>query len=122
LGEAHPRVVGHEFGDRVRLAVLLDDPLPFQQRSYGLTFDPDTEVLVTAGATEAIAASMLALLEPGDEVVAFEPFYDSYAASIAMAGAARVPLTLRAPDFRPDLDALRDAITSRTRLLAELAA
>ncbi len=88
-----------------------------QRRRYGLIFDPDTEVLITAGATEAIAASMLALLEPGDEVIAFEPFYDSYAATIAMAGAVRVPLTLRAPDFRPDLDALRDAITPRTRLL-----
>ncbi|WP_405714201.1 MULTISPECIES: pyridoxal phosphate-dependent aminotransferase [unclassified Streptomyces] len=88
-----------------------------RQRRYGLTHDPDTEVLVTAGATEAIAAAMLALLEPGDEVIAFEPFYDSYAACIAMAGGVRVPLTLRAPDFRPDLDALRDAITPRTRLL-----
>ncbi|WP_072487857.1 pyridoxal phosphate-dependent aminotransferase [Streptomyces atratus] len=88
-----------------------------QQRRYGLTTDPDTEVLVTAGATEAIAAALLALLEPGDEVIAFEPFYDSYAACIAMAGGVRVPLTLRAPDFRPDLDALRDAITPRTRLL-----
>ncbi|MFD7504204.1 pyridoxal phosphate-dependent aminotransferase [Streptomyces sp. NPDC059850] len=88
-----------------------------QRRFYGLSYDPDTEVLVTAGATEAIAASMLALLEPGDEVIAFEPFYDSYAACIAMAGATRVPLTLRAPDFRPDLDALRAAITPRTRLL-----
>ncbi|WP_371536496.1 MULTISPECIES: pyridoxal phosphate-dependent aminotransferase [unclassified Streptomyces] len=88
-----------------------------QRRFYGIGFDPDTEVLVTAGATEAIAAAMLALLEPGDEVIAFEPFYDSYAACIAMAGAVRVPLTLRAPDFRPDLDALRDAVTPRTRLL-----
>ncbi|MFF1650241.1 pyridoxal phosphate-dependent aminotransferase [Streptomyces sp. NPDC058240] len=88
-----------------------------QQRRYGLTHDPDTEVLVTAGATEAIAAAMLALLEPGDEVIAFEPYYDSYAACVAMAGGVRVPLTLRAPDFRPDLDALRDAITPRTRLL-----
>ncbi|WP_425832029.1 pyridoxal phosphate-dependent aminotransferase [Streptomyces fractus] len=88
-----------------------------QQRFYDLTFDPDTEVLVTAGATEAIAATMLALLEPGDEVIAFEPYYDSYAASIAMAGGTRVPLTLHAPDFRPDLDALRDAVTDRTRLL-----
>ena len=60
-----------------------------QQRFYGLEHDPDTEVLVTAGATEAIAASMLALCEPGDEVVMFEPYYDSYAASIAMAGAER---------------------------------
>ncbi|TKA11268.1 pyridoxal phosphate-dependent aminotransferase [Actinacidiphila oryziradicis] len=88
-----------------------------QQRFYGLPYDPDTEVLVTAGATEAIAAAMLALLEPGDEVIAFEPFYDSYAACIAMAGAIRVPLTLRAPSFRPDLDALRAAVTPRTRLL-----
>src|ERR671935_763713 len=78
-----------------------------QERLYGLSHDPDTEVLVTAGATEAIAAALLALLEPGDEVIAFEPFYDSYAACIAMAGAVRVPLTLRPPDFRPDLDELR---------------
>jgi N-succinyldiaminopimelate aminotransferase len=88
-----------------------------QKRFYGLDVNPDTEVLVTAGATEAIAAAMLALLEPGDEVIAFEPYYDSYAACIAMAGARRIPITLRPPDFRPDLDAMRDAITSRTRLI-----
>ncbi len=88
-----------------------------QKRFYALDVDPDTEVLVTAGATEAIAAAMLALLEPGDEVIALEPYYDSYAACIAMAGARRVPITLRAPDFRPDLDAMRDAVTSRTRLI-----
>ncbi|MGW8745993.1 pyridoxal phosphate-dependent aminotransferase [Streptomyces sp. NPDC055794] len=94
-----------------------------QQRRYGLSFDPDTEVLVTAGATEAIAASLLALLEPGDEVVALEPYYDSYAAAIAMAGGTRVPVTLRphptdeGPVFRLNLDELRDAVTDRTRLL-----
>lgn len=88
-----------------------------QKRFYGLDFDPDSEVLVTAGATEAIAAALLALLEPGDEVVAFEPYYDSYAACIAMAGGVRVPVTLRPPGFRPDLDALRAAITDKTRLL-----
>ncbi|MGW0613544.1 pyridoxal phosphate-dependent aminotransferase [Streptomyces sp. NPDC002788] len=90
-----------------------------QQRRYGLTYDPDTEVLVTAGATEAIAASLLALLEPGDEVVALEPYYDSYAACVAMAGGRRVPVTLRPHDggFRLDLDELRDAVTDRTRLL-----
>jgi N-succinyldiaminopimelate aminotransferase len=88
-----------------------------QRRYYDLAFNPDTEVLVTAGATEAIAAALLALLEPGDEVIAFEPYYDSYAANIAMAGARRVPVTLRAPSFRPDLDALRAAVTDRTRLI-----
>ncbi|MEU0189321.1 pyridoxal phosphate-dependent aminotransferase [Streptomyces afghaniensis] len=90
-----------------------------QQRRYGLSCDPDTEVLVTAGATEAIAASLLALVEPGDEVIALEPYYDSYAACIAMAGGRRVPVTLRPDDgsFRLDLDELRDAVTDRTRLL-----
>ncbi|MEV0113553.1 pyridoxal phosphate-dependent aminotransferase [Streptomyces sp. NPDC050844] len=92
-----------------------------QRRTYALSYDPDREVLVTAGATEAIAASLLALVEPGDEVIALEPYYDSYAASIALAGGKRVPVTLR-PDaaegrFRLDLDELRDAITPRTRLL-----
>jgi N-succinyldiaminopimelate aminotransferase len=88
-----------------------------QQRFYGLAYDPDTEVLITAGATEAIAAALLALLEPGDEVIAFEPYYDSYVANIAMAGATRVPLTLRAPGFRPDLAELESKITGKTRLL-----
>jgi len=88
-----------------------------QQRFYGQSVDPDSEVLVTAGATEAIAAAILALCEPGDEVIAFEPFYDSYAATIAMAGATRVGLTLRPPAFRPDLDRLESLITGRTRLL-----
>ena len=88
-----------------------------QRRFYDLDVDPGTEVLVTAGATEAIAAALLALVEPGDEVIAFEPYYDSYAACIAMAAGIRVPVTLRAPDFRPDLDELRAAVTDRTRLI-----
>ncbi|MFF7543801.1 pyridoxal phosphate-dependent aminotransferase [Streptomyces canus] len=93
-----------------------------QERRYGLAYDPDTEVLVTAGATEAIAAALLALVEPGDEVVALEPYYDSYAACIAMAGGTRVPVTLRphfdgGARFRLDLDELRAAVTDRTRLL-----
>ncbi|QKV93592.1 pyridoxal phosphate-dependent aminotransferase [Streptomyces sp. NA02950] len=90
-----------------------------QLRWYGLTFDPDREVLVTAGATEAIAASLLALVEPGDEVIALEPYYDSYAASIAMAGGTRVPVTLRPQGngFGLDLDELRAAVTDRTRLI-----
>ncbi|MBW1602322.1 pyridoxal phosphate-dependent aminotransferase [Streptomyces sp. JJ66] len=94
-----------------------------QRRWYGLEWDPDTEVLVTAGATEAIAAALLALVEPGDEVVALEPYYDSYAASIALAGGTRVPVTLHpdtstgTPFYRLDLDKLRAAVTDRTRLL-----
>lgn len=88
-----------------------------QRRFYGLRYDPGTEVLVTAGATEAIAAALIALLEPGDEVIAFEPYYDSYAANIAMAGAVRVPVTLRPPRFRPNLDELRAAVTAKTRLI-----
>ncbi|MFE6690076.1 pyridoxal phosphate-dependent aminotransferase [Streptomyces sp. NPDC057743] len=95
-----------------------------QQRFYGhrgLSYDPDTEVLVTAGATEAIAAALLALVEPGDEVIALEPYYDSYAACIAMAGGHRVPVTLRPSAetgrYHLDLDELRDALTDDTRLL-----
>jgi N-succinyldiaminopimelate aminotransferase len=87
------------------------------QRFYDLAFDPAEEILVTAGATEAIAAAILALVEPGDEVIAFEPYYDSYVANIAMAGGVRVPVTLRPPDFRPDLDELAKKITDRTRLI-----
>ena len=88
-----------------------------QQRFYGLTVDPETEVVVTTGATEAIAAALLALVDPGDEVIALEPFYDSYSACIAMAGAVRVPVTLQAPGFRLDVGRLRAAVTDRTRLI-----
>lgn len=88
-----------------------------QQHWYGIELDPDEEVLVTAGATEAIAASLLALCEPGDEVVTFEPYYDSYAACTAMAGANRRVVTLRPPDYHFDPAELRAAVGSRTRLL-----
>jgi len=88
-----------------------------QKRFYGLDVDPATEVVVTTGATEAVAAALLGLVDPGDEVVALEPFYDSYTACIQMAGGVRVPVTLRAPDFRLDVERLRAAITPRTRLI-----
>jgi len=88
-----------------------------QKRFYDLDFDPDTEVLVTAGATEAIAAVMLSLLEPGDEVVLFEPYYDSHIAGIAMAGAQRRLVTLRPPRYRFDPDELAAAIGPRTRMI-----
>ncbi|WP_030477919.1 pyridoxal phosphate-dependent aminotransferase [Lentzea albidocapillata] len=85
---------------------------------YGLSYDPDTEVLVTVGATEAIAASLLALVEAGDEVILIEPYYDSYAASVALAGATRVTVGLRedaSGRLALDVDALRAAVTPRTR-------
>jgi N-succinyldiaminopimelate aminotransferase len=88
-----------------------------QRRFYGIELDADTEVLVTAGATEAVAAAMLAMVDTGDEVIALEPYYDSYVASIVMAGGVRVPVTLRAPDFRLDVERLRAAVSSRTRLI-----
>ncbi|MGC5028865.1 pyridoxal phosphate-dependent aminotransferase [Micromonospora sp. DT229] len=91
-----------------------------QRRFWGLEYDPDGEVVITAGATEAVAAAILALCEPGDEVVCFEPYYDSYAASIALAGAVRRPVTLRpGPDGRYVFDpsALRAAFGPRTRLV-----
>ncbi|WP_419848069.1 pyridoxal phosphate-dependent aminotransferase [Candidatus Poriferisocius sp.] len=88
-----------------------------QKRFYDLDFDPDTEVLITAGATEAIAAVMLSLLEPGDEVVLFEPYYDSHIAGIAMAGAQRRLVTLRPPHYGFDPDELAAAIGPRTRMI-----
>ncbi len=88
-----------------------------QQRFYDLELDPASEVVVTTGATEAVAAALLGLVDPGDEVVALEPFYDSYVACIQMAGGVRRPVTLRAPDFRLDVEELRAAVSDRTRLL-----
>ena len=88
-----------------------------QQRFYGLTYDPDTEILVTVGATEALAAAILGLCEVGDEVVVLEPTYDSYQACIALAGAVPKFVTLRPPSYDVDLDALRAAITPKTRLI-----
>ncbi|MDO8381956.1 MAG: aminotransferase class I/II-fold pyridoxal phosphate-dependent enzyme [Microbacterium sp.] len=89
-----------------------------QQRFYGLHLDPDRHVLVSAGATEAIAAALLALVDSADdEIVVFEPYYDSYAACVALAGARLVTVPLRWPDFQPDLDALERAVTDRTRVI-----
>ena len=90
-----------------------------QQRFYGLDFDPDGEVLVTAGATEALAGALLGMLDTGDEVIVFEPMYDSYQACIALAGARAVPVLLQ-PDgdrYGFDADELRSAVSPRTRLI-----
>ncbi|MDP3889987.1 pyridoxal phosphate-dependent aminotransferase [Nocardioides sp.] len=88
-----------------------------QQRHYGIELDPDTEVVVTTGCTEAIAAAVLGLVDPGDEIIVLEPYYDSYVAMIQMAGGVRRPVTLRRPDYRLDADELRAAVTDRTRFV-----
>lgn len=88
-----------------------------QRHFYGLDYDPDDEVLVTAGATEAVASALISLCEVGDEVVMFEPFYDSYAACTAIAGATRRTVQLRQPDWSFELAELEAAITARTRLV-----
>ena len=86
------------------------------KRFYGLSYDASTNIIVTVGATEAIYCTCMALLNPGDEVVVLEPCYDSYVASIELAGAKIVPVTLKLPDFKFDLDELKTAITSKTNL------
>jgi N-succinyldiaminopimelate aminotransferase len=86
-------------------------------RTYGLSYDPESEVLVTTGATEALAASIWAFVDPGDEVIALEPFYDSYAASIELAGGQRVGVGLFGPEFRLDHAELAAAFTAKTKAL-----
>ncbi|MEC7116091.1 MAG: pyridoxal phosphate-dependent aminotransferase [Actinomycetota bacterium] len=88
-----------------------------QMRFYGLEFDSETEVLVTAGATEAIAASLLAICEQGDEIITYEPYYDSYAASIALAGGVRRVITLNTPDYSFSIDDLEKLITAKTKAI-----
>ncbi|QRN79001.1 MAG: pyridoxal phosphate-dependent aminotransferase, partial [Nocardiopsis sp. BM-2018] len=101
------------------LPVLREAISRHQQRFYGLEFDPDTEVLVTAGATEALAGALLGMLDTGDEVVVFEPMYDSYQACIALAGAVARPVLLRpgTDGYSFDPDELTAAITARTKIL-----
>lgn len=86
-------------------------------RHYGLAYDAETEVVVTTGATEALAAAILAFVDPGDEVIALEPFYDSYSASVELAGGRIVGVGVFGPDFAVDLDELRSAVTPRTKMI-----
>ncbi len=109
---------GHnQYAPGIGVAALRHAIAEHQRRRYGLRVDADDEITVTAGATEAIAATILALCEVGDEVVTFEPYYDSYVANIAMAGAVRRTVALRPPDFRFDPAELEAAITPRTRMV-----
>lgn len=88
-----------------------------QLRFYGMEFDPDTEVLVTAGASEALASTLIGLLDTGDEVIMFEPSYDMYQACAAMAGATVRPVTLHPPSYAAEIDELRQAVSARTKLI-----
>lgn len=97
---------------------LLHAVAEHQQRFYGISLDPHRDVIVTAGATEALAAALLALVDgPDDEVVVFEPHYDSYAAIVGLSGARLVTVPLRWPGFQPDLDELAAAVSDRTRVI-----
>ena len=87
------------------------------QTLYGHAYDPDSEITVTAGATQAILTALLAVVHPGDEVIVLEPAYDSYAPNIALAGGVRVAVPLDPQTFRPDFDRLRAALTPRTRAI-----
>jgi len=131
LGQGYPDFDGPEFVKDAAIAAIRDGRNQYspmigmpelrqavaehQSRFYGLGFDPDREVTVYAGATEAIFATLQALFEAGDEVVVFEPYYDSYAPGLAMAGARHRVVTLEGDSFRLDRAALEAAITPRTR-------
>ncbi|SPJ40220.1 putative N-succinyldiaminopimelate aminotransferase DapC [Corynebacterium diphtheriae subsp. lausannense] len=105
------------------MKLLLDQSLthktPDTLDYYGMDVDPDTEVLITVGATEALTAAIIGLVEPHEDVIVLEPYFDSYAAAIALAGANRIAVPLAPKDNSWDLDisALRDAITPRTRMI-----
>ncbi len=107
----------NQYPPALGMPVLREAIARHQQRFYGVRIDPDRQVLVTAGATEALAATIMALTVEGDEVVTLEPFYDAYGAMIAYGKATHVTVPLRAPHFQPDHDDLRTAITDRTRLI-----
>jgi N-succinyldiaminopimelate aminotransferase len=99
------------------MAVLREAIAAHQQRFYGVGYDPDGEVLVTAGATEALAGALLGMLDTGDEVVVFDPMFDSYAPCIALAGAIAKPVLLHPPHYTFDPAELRAAVTPRTKLI-----
>ena len=107
----------NQYPPGIGMPVLREAIAAHQRHWYGIDLDPDREVLVTAGATEALAATLLALVDTGDEVVTFEPFYDAYGALVARAGGIHRTVPLRFPDFRPDPDELRAAVTDRTRVI-----
>ena len=133
LGQGFPDFPGPDFVKEAAIAAIQADHNQYApshgtarlrqaiastfSRSYGREIDPDTEVTVTSGATEALQAAMLAFINPGDEVLYFEPFYDAYPVYASMAGAMPRFVTLRPPEFGLDLDELAGAVNDRTRLI-----
>lgn len=120
--EAALEAGANQYAPGIGVPALREAIARHQQRHYGLSPDPATEVVVTTGCTEAVAAALLGMVDPGDEVVVLEPYYDSYVAMLEMCGARRVPVQLRAPAGstttpRPDLDELRAAVTDDTKLI-----
>ncbi|MGH3443377.1 MAG: pyridoxal phosphate-dependent aminotransferase [Nitriliruptorales bacterium] len=107
----------NQYAPGIGVPALREAVAGHQSRFWGLEYDPDSEVTITAGATEAIFSAIQALCDVGDEVITFEPYYDSYLASIAMAGAVARVVTLRPPDYACDPDELERLVSPRTRLL-----
>lgn len=111
-------VNGHnQYAPMIGVRSLRDSIAWYQYEYYNVRWDVEEEITITAGATEALFCAMLAILDPGDEVILFEPFYDSYHANALLAGAVPVCVTLRRPDFSLDLAELERAITGRTRMV-----
>jgi N-succinyldiaminopimelate aminotransferase len=108
---------GNQYPPPHGLPVLREAIAAHQRRMYGLEVDPGSEVVVGTGASEVIQATLLALVDTDDEVVVFEPWFDIYSAGISLARGRRVAVPMAGPDLRPDLDALRAAVTPRTRLI-----
>ena len=109
--------LGNQYPPGIGVPELRQAISDHQQRFYGLSYDPDSEILVTAGASEALAAAVLALCETGDEVVTFEPWYDIYGANIAMAGATKKVVTLRPPHYAFEESEFLAALSPKTRLI-----
>ena len=107
----------NQYAPLAGVGALLEAIAAHQERRYGLRFDPSSEIQVTFGATEALAAALLALVERGDEVAMLDPSYDSYGAGVALAGGRAVPIVLEPPEWRLEAAALDAAITPRTRLI-----
>ena len=109
--------LGNQYPPGIGVPELREAISDHQRRFYGLSYDPDSEILVTAGASEALAAAVLALCETGDEVVTFEPWYDIYGANIAMAGATKKVVTLRPPQYSFEQSEFLAALSPKTRLI-----